>query len=201
MKIIVAALAALAVAVSAPGKSATDRQVTVYLHNGNFVPFVVRANAETLASEMFARIGVTLNLREARPPASETAAIIIEFADRTPAGFQPGAWAYALPFEGLHIRIFWDRMQLEPHRQELLAHVMAHEITHILQGVDRHAARGIMNARWTDKERFAMERSPLGFTQADVELIYLGMDARGAHRPGQGLAAMPLKAGSISAAQ
>jgi hypothetical protein len=55
----------------------------VYLRNGTAVPFVVRAQAGALATEMFAGIGVTLNLREAKPPASETAAIIIELVDRT----------------------------------------------------------------------------------------------------------------------
>lgn len=50
----------------------------------------------------------------------------------------------------------------------------------ILQGVARHSAEGIMNLRWTDQERSALERRPLGFTEADVDLIYRGMDARGA---------------------
>jgi hypothetical protein len=181
MKITVVALAALAVAVSAQGKSGNERQVTVYLRNGAAVPFVVRAQAMALASEMFARIGVTLNSHEVRPSASETAAIVIELVDRTPAGFLPRAWAYALPFEGVHIRIFWDRMQFETCPQTLLAHVMVHEITHILQGVDRHSAEGIMNTRWTARERHTLERAPLHFTEEDVRLIYLGIDSRGAH--------------------
>jgi hypothetical protein len=53
-----------------------------------------------------------------------------------------------------------------------------------------------MNFRWTDQERLVLERKPLGFTEADVDLIYRGMDARGA---GQMLAAMPPKIASISA--
>jgi hypothetical protein len=201
MKITVVTAAALLMAAGAQGKSGNERRVTVYLPNGTVVPFVVMAHAEALASEMFGEIGVTLNLREVRPPASEIEAIVIEFSDTTPAGFRPRAWAYALPFEGVHIRIFWDRLQLELHRQELLAHVMVHEITHILQGVDRHSAQGIMNAKWTDKERFALERRPLSFTEADVDLIHRGVDARRARRAGQALAAMPLKVSSISAVQ
>jgi len=149
MKITVVTAAALLAAAGAQGKSGTERQVTVYVDSGVVVPFFVRKQAEGLASRMFAGIGVTLNWHEFRSPASETAAIIIEFVDSTPAGFLPRAWAYALPFEGVHIRIFWDRMQLETCPQALLAHVMVHEITHILQGVDRHTAKGIMNARWT----------------------------------------------------
>jgi hypothetical protein len=204
MKLTVVALAALVVAVSAQGKSGTERQVTVYLNNSNVVPVFVRVRAEALASKMFAGIGVTLNLREARPAASETAAIVIEFGDRTPAGLLPLAWAYALPFEGVHIRIFWDRMERERCAHQLLAHVMVHEITHILQHVDGHSAEGIMNARWTKQERLALERRPLCFTAEDVDLIYQGMDARGTRglkAAGQALAAMPLKVASIAAVQ
>jgi hypothetical protein len=183
MKIAVLTGAALLIATGAQGKSGTERQATVYLCNGNVIPFVVKAQAEALASEMFAGIRVTLNLREVRPPASETAAIIIEFGDRSPTGLLPGAFAYSLPYEGIHIRIFWDRMQYAISPETLLAHVMVHEITHILQGVPRHSDRGIMNARWTSAEMAALRRTPLQFTDEDVNLIYQGMDARDARGP------------------
>jgi hypothetical protein len=202
MKITVVTAAALLMAVGAQGKPGTERQVNVYLGNGAAVPFPVMARAEAIASKMFAEIGVTLKLRDVKPPASETGAIVIELVDRTPAGFLPGAWAYALPFEGVHIQIFWDRMQREPGPMELLAHVMVHEITHILQGLARHSSAGIMNARWTERERLALERTPLGFTEVDVDLIYRGMrarDARGPKAAGLALAAMPLEVASISA--
>ena len=196
MTITVVTVAALLMAAGAQGKSGTERHVAVYLDNSIVVPFFVRGQAERLASKMFAGIGVTLNFRTAAPEASETKVIVIEFVDRTPARLLPGAWADARTYEGVHIRIFWDRLRRERCSQQLLAHVMVHEITHILQDVARHSAEGIMNLRWTDQERLVLERTPLGFTEADVDLIYRGMDARGA---GQVLAAMPLKIGSISA--
>jgi hypothetical protein len=198
MKRTVIALAALAVAVSAQGNSGNERQVTVYLRNGTAVPFVLRAEAKALASQMFAGIGVTLNWHEVRPPALETGVIVIELVERTPAGLLPGAWAYALPYEGDHIQIFWDRMQLERSPRELLAHVMVYEITHILRGINRHSGEGIMNARWTKQERSALERRPLQFTRDDVVLIYMGMGARGPNPAGQAPVAMPLKVASIS---
>jgi hypothetical protein len=204
MTITVVTAAALLMAAGAQGKSGTERQVTVYLNNSNIVPVFARVQAEALASKMFAGIGVTLNLREARTPAADAAAITIKFVDNTPDGLLPLAWAYALPYEGVHIRIFWDRMERESGSHQLLAHVMVHEITHILQAVDGHSAEGIMNARWTKQERLALESRPLCFTAVDVDLIYQGMDARGARglkAAGQALVAMPLKAASISAVQ
>ena len=197
MDIKVAVAAALLMAAVAQGKSGAERQVTVYLPNDTIVPLVVRAQAEARASEMFAGIGVRLNVREGRPPVAETTTIIIDLIDNTPAEFLPRALAYALPYEGVHIRIFWDRLRLARSPETLLAHVMVHEITHILQGVARHSAEGIMNARWTNQELIAMARKPLHFTEEDVELIYQGMDARDARRAGQALAAMSPKVASF----
>jgi len=178
MKITAMIAAALLMTAGAQSKPGNARYVTVYSRNGIVVPFAIRAQAGALAADIFAGIGVTLNLRDGNPPASEAAPIIIEFDDRTPETLLPRAWAYSLPFEGVHIRIFWDRMCLEEFPYQLLAHVMVHEITHIIQGSDLHAREGIMNAHWAGKERWGMGRKPLHFTDADVLLIYQGLDSR-----------------------
>ena len=186
--ITMAAFTMISPAVGAQGESENTRQVTVYLSNSSVVPVLERALAQGIASNMFAGIGVTLHWKCGSPPLSGPAAISIEFATDTPATLLPGAFAYALPYEGVHIRIFWDRMKparspLDFSPREILAHVMVHEITHVLQGVDRHSAEGIMKARWNDKDRSAMKLRPLRFTPEDVELIYNGMDGRGPHSP------------------
>jgi hypothetical protein len=52
-----------------------------------------------------------------------------------------------LPYEGTHIVIFYDRVQaaIAPGRvTTLLAHVMAHEVTHMLEGIPRHSAEGVL---------------------------------------------------------
>jgi hypothetical protein len=180
MKITIAAAAALAMAATAQGKSEDKRQVAVYLSNSIIVPIVVRARAEFLASRIFAEIGVTLKFRKITPALSDADVITVEFVDSTPAGLLSGAWAYALPYEGVHIRIFWDRVQYENSPSELLAHVMVHEITHILEGNNQHSTGGIMNTRWTNQERSTLDRKPLQFTQQDVEMIYRGMESRDA---------------------
>jgi hypothetical protein len=174
MRITVLTSAALVMAASARGNYGSERHVTVCLNNTIAVPVIVLARAKGLASGMFAGIGITLTFLEGRPAPSQTAAIAIEFVNDTPAGLLPGTWAYALPYEGVHIRIFWDRIEIERSSPEVLAHVMVHEITHMLQGTDRHSGEGIMNARWTKQERQVLERKPLHFTDEDVDLIYRG---------------------------
>lgn len=100
------------------------------------------------------------------------------------SALRPGALAYALAYEGVHIQVFYDRIavsdpDLVPY---LLANVVVHEITHILQGIDRHSDSGIMKARWTAYDFTMMKRHQLGFTDFDVELIQCGLAARAARR-------------------
>ena len=136
------ALMAVGPAAGAQGKSEGTRQVTVYTLDTAAVPIVNRALAQILASQMFAGIGVALHWKSGRPPLSESNAIIVKFATGTPSALLPGAYAYALPYEGVHIRIFWDRIDGELAPREVLAHVMVHEITHILQGEEPAFCRG-----------------------------------------------------------
>jgi hypothetical protein len=56
--------------------------------------------------------------------------------------------------------------------------VLAHEITHILQGISRHSASGVMKARWTINDFAGMSIHPLRFEEEDVDLIYEGLARR-----------------------
>jgi hypothetical protein len=79
--------------------------------------------------------------------------IIFQITSNTPAGLHPGALACARPLNGVHVRIFYDRVakmgevRLAP---RILAHILVHEITHILHGIDRHSVEGVMKSHWTD---------------------------------------------------
>jgi hypothetical protein len=55
---------------------------------------------------------------------------------------------------------------------------MAHEITHMLQGVSRHSLTGVMKPRWDRNDYSQMAWRPLAFTEGDIALIQLGMKAR-----------------------
>jgi hypothetical protein len=93
---------------------------------------------------------------------------------------KPGALAYALPYEGSHIVVFWDRVQATtgPRVPALLAHVLAHEITHILEGFCRHSESGLMKAHWDVSSYRMMNSETLPFAGEDVELIYAGLARR-----------------------
>ena len=59
----------------------------------------------------------------------------------------------------------------------MLAHVLAHEITHILQGIKRHSKTGVMKAKWSYEDIRKMTWKPLPFAEEDIRLIHLGMEA------------------------
>lgn len=136
--------------------------------------------AKAIAGRMFAEAGLRLNWwtpRQDLDPAGEV--ITIDLTSNTPETFHPGALGYALPFEGVHIRVFYDRVaKLADGRTRLpalLAHVLVHEITHILEGINRHSGEGIMKAHWTLQDLHEMARKPLPFEPCDLELIHLGL--------------------------
>jgi hypothetical protein len=138
----------------------------------------VKERAQLLATRMFAHAGVVIDWRwSGFCPIN--ANIKISFPGSTPRNRLPGALAYAWPFEGVHIEVYYDRVQkqsINPDR--LLAHVLVHEITHILQRSDHHAHSGIMKARWTPEDFLTMRWNTLPFTPADLELIRDGFAVR-----------------------
>jgi hypothetical protein len=129
---------------------------------------------------MFAQIGVDVEWRIVGSSCPEDA-LLVSFDRETPASFYPGALAYALPYEGLQIHVFYDRIQATVNQARvryLLAHVLAHEITHMLEGVLRHSSTGVMKAQWDNKDYEQMAWKPLPFTPDDVVLIHDGLIRR-----------------------
>jgi len=64
------------------------------------------------------------------------------------------------------ITVFYDRIQSlarGPNRQSaLLAYVLVHEITHVVQGVNRHSQTGVMKAHWSTEDQTAILERRLG---------------------------------------
>jgi hypothetical protein len=139
------------------------------------------ALAPGTTNAIFAAIGIKLEWHGYQHcPAG---GIRISLATSTPADFHPGALAYAMPHEGTHIVVLFDRIRanIEEHKiLVVLGHVYAHEITHILQGCSRHSESGLMKAHWDAHELSQMAWHPLPFTADDILLIRLGVKYRAA---------------------
>ncbi len=158
--------------------------VTIHLlQSGMAVPVAVLGRAQLVVTNIFASIGVPVEWRTLGRTAGGEAVVTIEmqFDYGMPVTFQPGALAYAMPYGigGTRIHVFSDRV-LHVSSRELagpyLGHVMAHEITHVLQGINRHSAEGVMKEHWSIHDFYEMEFRPLQFATEDVELIHAGLE-------------------------
>ena len=129
--------------------------------------------AKAVASGLFAGIGVKIQWRG--PGKCPAEALYVSFSIETPVNQLPGAFAYALPFDGTHIVVFLDRVKsaVAPSAVPcLLGYTLAHEITHILEAQARHSESGIMKAHWEAADYSEMKQGRLGFAAVDVSLIY-----------------------------
>ena len=152
--------------------------------------------AETLASQMFCRIRVRLQWYGPPVcPAGAADTIFVMIQTHTPEGKFPGALGVALPLEGSHASVFYDRVLPagpgDSRVAALLAHVMAHEIAHLLQGIVRHSESGILKARWSATDLARMAYFPLMFAPEDAILINHGLEERHARLVSSGFAGAP----------
>ena len=94
--------------------------------------------------------------------------------------------AYAQPYEGVHIVVLYYRIEANTdgptQASTFLAHVMTHEITHLLQGFSRHSETGVMKAHWDASDFMQMAHRPLPFAPEDIDLIHRGLQLRAAGR-------------------
>ena len=163
---------------------AAERTLTVYVDDRSGAPLAVFSRAQRITGEMFEAIGVRLKWRFREPGVSDLTEqpIVMTLTRHRPADYQPGAWASAQAFEGVHLEIMYDRLAQPGSSPNLvsalLAQVMAHEITHLLQGINRHSSAGVMKARLTDADFVAIQYKPLSFDPHDVSLIHRGIDMR-----------------------
>ena len=185
----IALMMVAAAATAAAGKTPED--VTAYV-SGDNLPSSVDSGARATVTWMFARVSVRLAWKAGDPKpgaaSGSPVTIRIRFTKGAPADVSRNALAYALPFgEGVAITVMYDRIreaaQESRREQAILAHVLAHEISHVLQGTNRHSETGVMKARWNQEDYDAMQQKPLEFTSFDVTLIQDGLSARKAKTP------------------
>jgi hypothetical protein len=153
--------------------------VTVYMENGAVAPAPVLFRAERMAADMFAAVGVAVQFRTGSAPKSGGGEEIIEvLLDRcAPDDRDPWALAYAAPYRknGARVHIFYGRVRSvrgDAMAATVLSHVLAHEITHILEGISRHSASGVLKARWDERDFSAMAMHPLRFAPEDIGLLH-----------------------------
>lgn len=175
----IAILTALAAAAVYGAESGPDANYTAVVcveqAPGNVVGF-----AQQIVSSMFAAIHVTIAWRAGLEDCP-AGGVKIALSDAAAPNVSAGALAYAKLREGDRVVLRYnphssDRDPL--HARAIMAHVMAHEVTHILQGVARHSEVGLMKASWDQRDLHRMNTQPLPFTEEDIRLIHDGLARR-----------------------
>jgi hypothetical protein len=155
--------------------------VTVFTYDRTGVPWAVLARAERVATAAFAAVGVEVRwvkgqrLEAPRKVASGEALTVV-FDLSAPAQASLHAFASTQLGGGADgdVHVFYGRVTRFPDKvlmPEVLGNVLAHELTHALQGVARHSSEGLMKAEWEIPDYQKMSRGPLAFAAVDLELL------------------------------
>ena len=183
--------AAMLAAGSAIAREPVQQTVTICLttdRNPAWTRQPVVERAQMIADQILATAGVRMSWHGNLAPcmSEPVKAVQVDLSWNAPPNQLPGALAYAQPFGDAYVRVFCDRIQrtASPEREpHLLGHVLAHEITHVLQGTNFHAMSGVMKAVWDFRECGLMSLHPLTFTETDILLIHQGLEDRTELRP------------------
>lgn len=141
----------------------------------------------SLVTAIFSQIGVALTWQEgiSNCVQSPRTAVKVRWAKRAPSKSPPGTLAAAHPFDSseslitiyeVPLQQFLNRYANAP--DVVLSYVLAHELAHVMQGLDHHSDSGIMKANWSYGEYYRMLSRNLTFTAEDVKLIHIGLEAK-----------------------
>ncbi|MGA9626266.1 MAG: hypothetical protein WBQ65_17470 [Bryobacteraceae bacterium] len=138
--------------------------------------------AQRVATAAFAAAGIELRwvkgqrLEEPRKVASgEVLTVVFDLSAPAQASLDAFARTQLGGSADGDVHVFYGRVSRFPDRvlmPEVLGNVLAHELTHALQGVARHSSEGLMKADWEIPDYQKMSRGPLAFAAVDLELLH-----------------------------
>ena len=157
--------------------------ISVYIEDHAGVPGSLLYLAKDKAEKIFQAANVDVvwhngNLESTSP--EEQPPILVQILRDALASEHRRALAFAHAFGNGGITVLFERVRASmPEAPSMsLAYVLVHEITHILEGLDRHSETGIMKGNWNWDDHSAMRRGRLALSVEDVHLIHVGLAAR-----------------------
>jgi hypothetical protein len=165
---------------SAAGACAAERRepdVLLVVH-GNEESLGTLSVAEGIASRMLASAGIIVAWRIGSRNDHRSAEVIeVVLTQERDETVKPGVLAFSvLGIDARkRIEVFCNRVRgiaFAANTSPVLAHVLVHEITHVLQGVNRHSETGVMKAHWNIEERRQMTFKALAFDPEDIRLLH-----------------------------
>jgi len=165
-------------------KTAVQAEILIRVKADGNIPSMLLAPATAEASAILLKAGIRVRWETARSRGSDQrsecvggVADVIDVLVMERAGRKdnPGALGHALPFArfGVRVVIFYDRVaaiQTNP-SPTLLGFAMAHEIGHVLIGIDSHSLSGVMRAHWDEHDYARIFAHVLTFAPEDAEAM------------------------------
>jgi len=159
--------------------------VTVFTYDSAGVPWDTLARAKRVATSAFAAAGIEIRwVRGKRLGAprevSSGEVLTVVFDSPAPVDASPGAMAFTNVggWAAADVHVFYSRVAgfgagrgSHAYMPEFLGNVLAHELTHALEGVVRHSSEGLMKAAWSNRDCAEMVLGPLPFAAVDLELL------------------------------
>ena len=174
----VAVLAAATGVWASDGPPMSNRVVTVCMNPSANASMIYRGQGT--ATLILKQAGIRLNWRSDGRTCTEGDGILVTVSQRTPVNQHPGALAFALPYGGArNIVLFYDRVLTTASpavTPALLGYVLAHEIVHMLQGMDLHTEGGVMKVRWDPRDYSEMQRGRMRLSESDIAWIDRGLE-------------------------
>jgi hypothetical protein len=163
-------------------------RLTVSVHNDANVPAGAMASAEVTASRIFREAGLVVKwivcspaqdttgefCSEAEFPSHLHVRIVSQPRNATTSTL--GISYLAADGTGCYTDVFLSRI-IDLHSSSgqnvgpILGHVMAHEIAHLLLGMNSHSQFGIMRAEWQKEELLKAAKGQLLFTMEEAQLM------------------------------
>jgi hypothetical protein len=175
MRIATAILTFVSCAHGADLSSAPGAPVHICIEGSPHIPFVM-TRAIKLAKGMFQEIGVQTEwqYQSRRCMTAWEAPILVQVIAEVPAARLPDALAVTALGGDRRIEVFYNRITAVTGPlgvAGVMAHVLAHEVTHALEGVPRHSEEGVMKAHgdWRDFKEMSFRTLP--FEGTDVQLM------------------------------
>jgi len=169
---------ATVVMAAAGAYAAENGPILICVQHRGLVDNFIMARAQTVVNAVFSNANIRTEWLPSRRCMNAPDNVIhIEMDSTPPSHFGPETMAYAMPYRttGVAIHVFYDRVLQDHHDMpvEVLGHVIAHEIGHVLEGVARHSTDGLMKPHWSLKDYLQMKKPRLLFAAEDVELMRL----------------------------
>ena len=185
-------------ALSAWGEVGTQRSLNIYVYNQAKVADGVLSQAEGNATRIFRFSGVQaiwVNCSTSKIEATNCTGlphsgdVIVQIVHETRILKDDvfGAAFIGTDGTGQYADVYVDRVN-QLHRDwnvslaNVLAHIMAHEIGHLLLGLNSHSSSGIMRGVWEADELKAAERGRLLFSREQSKSIQDRLNAISARR-------------------